>query len=125
ENAVVYTGTHDHPTIAGYWAVAPPEERERALMDLASAGIADPDPIWALARLTLSSRARLAILPAQDLLELGSEARMNTPGTVSGRNWGWRLEPGQLTPELGSRLRAATVESGRTAKGSLRRRAAE
>jgi len=115
EDVVVYTGTHDHPTIAGYWAVAPPDERERALADLAAAGIADDDPIWALVRLTLSSRARLAILPAQDLLGLGNEARMNTPGTVSAQNWSWRLEPGQLTPELGARLRDATEESRRAA----------
>ena len=54
----------------------------------------------------------------------GNKSRMNTPGTVSGRNWGWRLEPGQLTPELGSRLRAATVESGRAAKAPARERAA-
>jgi 4-alpha-glucanotransferase len=125
ENAVVYTGTHDHPTIAGYWAVAPPDERERALEDLAAAGIADPDPIWALVRLTLSSRARLAILPVQDLLELGNEARMNSPGTVSERNWSWRLEPGQLTAELGARLREATIEGGRAARALAPRRDSE
>jgi 4-alpha-glucanotransferase len=120
EDVVVYTGTHDHPTIAGFWAVAPPDERERALEDLAGAGIADPDPIWALVRLTLSSRARIAILPAQDLLRLGNEARMNTPGTVSAGNWSWRLEPGQLTPELGEGLREATVESGRAVEAPAR-----
>jgi 4-alpha-glucanotransferase len=123
EDAVVYTGTHDHPTIAGWWATASGEEREWALHDLAQAGIADPDPIWALIRLAFSSRARLAILPAQDLLGLGTEARMNTPGTVSEANWSWRLAPGQLTPELGARLHAATLASGRTPKASARSRA--
>jgi 4-alpha-glucanotransferase len=127
ENAVVYTGTHDHPTIAGWWKVAPADERERALEDLAASGIdPDGDIPWAVVRLTLSSRARLAILPAQDLLGLGNEARMNTPGTVSPQNWTWRLLPGQLTLELAERLRAATVESERlglaAAQASLRER---
>jgi 4-alpha-glucanotransferase len=120
EDAVVYTGTHDHPTIAGWWTAAADHERERALADLAAAGIADADPIWALVRLALSSRARLAIIPAQDLLELGNEARMNTPGTIWGGNWAWRLEPGQLTPELAARLRAATAASGRLTAAQAR-----
>jgi 4-alpha-glucanotransferase len=123
EDAVVYTGTHDHPTLAGWWAAAPPDERERARRDLAEVGIADVDVVWALIRLALSSRARLAIVPAQDLLGLGNEARMNAPGTVSERNWSWRLEPGQLTPELAGRLRDATRESGRLPPAQGYRRA--
>ena len=123
ENAVVYTGTHDHPTIAGWWQVAPADERARALADLAAAGIETGGDIpWALVRLTLSSRARLAVLPVQDLLGLGDEARMNTPGTVGPQNWSWRLEPGQLTAELAERLRAATSESKRLAPAQTRAR---
>ena len=58
--------------------------------------------------LALSSRARLAIVPLQDVLGLGSEARMNTPGTAEG-NWKWRLEPGPLT----ARARGAAARRGR------------
>jgi 4-alpha-glucanotransferase len=60
----------------------------------------------------LSSRARVAIVPMQDVLGLGSEARMNLPGSTEG-NWSWRLGSGQLTDTLAARLRAATGASGR------------
>ena len=79
-----------------------------------AAGIREDDPVWGLIRLTFTSRARLAVLQLQDVLGLGSEARLNSPGTTSG-NWRWRLAPGQLTPELAERLRAATSEAGRVA----------
>jgi 4-alpha-glucanotransferase len=115
EDAVVYTGTHDHPTLAGWLASASPDDLRLAEHDLSAAGIEDDDPVWALVRLALSSRARVAILPMQDVLGLGEEARMNRPGTVGNGNWQWRLEPGQLSPGLAARLRAATAESRRLA----------
>jgi 4-alpha-glucanotransferase len=115
EDAVVYTGTHDHPTMAGWLACASEEDRALAGRDLTAAGIEDDDPVWALVRLALSSRARIAILPMQDVLGLGEEARMNHPGTVGNGNWQWRLEPGQLSAELARRLREATAESRRLA----------
>ena len=67
---------------------------------------------WPLAGLVLGSRADLAILPVQDVLGLGSEARMNTPGT-SRANWVWRLEPGELTAEARQTLRRLTERSNR------------
>jgi 4-alpha-glucanotransferase len=88
---VVYTTTHDTDTLRGSWP-----EREP----------------WEMLELALSSRAALAVVPAQDVLGLGSEGRMNTPGEPYG-NWQWRLEPGQLTDELAERLRAATATAGR------------
>jgi len=115
EDAVVYTGTHDHPTMAGWLASASEDDRALAERDLAAAGIEGDDPEWALVRLALSSRARIAILPMQDVLGLGEEARMNHPGTVGNGNWQWRLEPGQLSAELARRLREATAESRRLA----------
>ncbi|MGZ4389610.1 MAG: 4-alpha-glucanotransferase, partial [Gaiellaceae bacterium] len=63
------------------------------------------EPHWGLAEMAYASRARLAILSAQDMLGLGSEARMNRPGEEYG-NWTWRLEPGELTREHALRLRA-------------------
>jgi 4-alpha-glucanotransferase len=113
EDAVVYTGTHDHPTLAGWLATASAEDLALVDRDLAAAGIRDHDLEWALVRLALSSRARIAILPMQDVLGLGEEARMNHPGTVGNGNWQWRLERDQLTPELAERLRGATAQSRR------------
>jgi 4-alpha-glucanotransferase len=109
---VVYTGTHDNETAAGWWRGATRAQRADAEATLARHGIADDEPHRALVRLALGSRARLAIVPAQDLLGLGNEARMNTPGRSAG-NWSWRLEEGALTPELARWLRAATEASGR------------
>jgi len=115
EDAVVYTGTHDHPTMAGWLGSASAYDLALAERDLAAAGIEDDDLEWALVRLALSSCARIAILPMQDVLGLGDEARMNHPGTVGNGNWQWRLEPGQLTAGLAAKLREATVESRRLA----------
>jgi 4-alpha-glucanotransferase len=106
---VVYTGTHDMATAVGWWESL--SQRQRALTRL------DPtEPHWSLIRLALSSRAAVAILPAQDVLGLDNSARMNWPGTTDPRNWRWRLEPGQLTNQLATRLREATAASRRTAR---------
>jgi 4-alpha-glucanotransferase len=120
EDAVVYTGTHDHPTLAGWLATASPGDLALVEHDLADAEIADDDLEWALVRLALSSRARVAILPMQDVLGLGAEAQMNHPGTVGNGNWRWRLEPGQLSSAAAARLRRATAESRRLAPVRLR-----
>ncbi len=105
ENAVVYTGTHDHDTAIGWWASLPQGVRR-------SSGLDPRDPAWSLIGTALSSRARLAIVPAQDVLSLGPEARLNTPGRSDG-NWRWRLRRGQLTDELAARLREITAAHGR------------
>jgi 4-alpha-glucanotransferase len=114
EDSVVYTSTHDLDPVAAWWGDAPEADRRRAAAQMAAAGIDEPDPVWGLIRLAFTSRARLAVVQAQDVLGLGSEARLNTPGTTSG-NWRWRLAPGQLTDELAERLRRATEETGRLA----------
>jgi len=88
---VVYTSTHDTNTLAGHF----PDE-----------------PVWPLVELALSSKADLAMIPAQDVLELGSEAQMNRPGELGG-NWCWRLEHGQLTSDAAARLRASAEAAGR------------
>ena len=76
-------------------------------------GLDPAEPWWALIALTLSSRARVAMMQAQDVLGLGSAARMNDPARVGGRNWRWRLEPGALTVGMAARLREMTAEAGR------------
>jgi len=85
---VVYTGTHDNATTLGWWWQLDQESRQRVEQTL---GAAVQAPGWQLAELALNSRADLAVVPLQDLLELGDEARFNTPGTASG-NWSWRLQ---------------------------------
>ena len=110
----VYTGTHDNDTVAGWWAAAGSDERRRAGEALREAGISEDQPHWAMIRLALSSPARLAMMQAQDVIGLGSEARMNMPGTT-GKSWKWRLEPGQLTSEHARRLREITEATGRAA----------
>ena len=98
ENSVAYTSTHDTDTAAGWFAALKPRER-------AVTGLDPGEPSWSLIELAYTSRARLVIVPAQDVLGLGSEARMNRPGRTQG-NWSWRLERGALTPALARRLRS-------------------
>lgn len=112
EYCVVYTGTHDHVPLAGWWDGAPESMRRRVMRQMTALGIEEPDPSWGLIRLAFTSRGRLVLTQMQDVLGLGSEARLNTPGTTAG-NWRWRLEPGQLTDELAGRLREATEAAGR------------
>jgi 4-alpha-glucanotransferase len=112
ENRIVYTGTHDNDTTLGWWEAASPAERRRVDDALAELGLSEEEPSWKLIALALHHPSHLALVPAQDILGLGSEARLNTPGKSDG-NWSWQLEPGQLTPALAERLRELTVTTGR------------
>jgi 4-alpha-glucanotransferase len=104
-NTVVYTGTHDNDTTVGWFASLPESERDFVRRYLNSDG---KNIHWEMVRLAWSSTAATAIAPAQDLLGLGAEARMNRPGTDDG-NWLWRLAPGALTKELSDRLGELTL----------------
>jgi 4-alpha-glucanotransferase len=95
-DSVVYTGTHDNDTTLGWYLSLDEETRRRVDTMLRTAPGSMPD---ALIREALGSVGQLAVIPAQDLLALGSDARLNTPGTVDG-NWSWRLPAGALTPQL-------------------------
>jgi 4-alpha-glucanotransferase len=112
--SVVYTGTHDQDTLAGWWASLPEPSRAQARARIAAGGFEEDDVWWSLIRLAFSSPARLAMVQVQDVLGLGSEARMNIPGRATG-SWRWRMADGALTPEHARRLRAATEEAGRLA----------
>ena len=112
EHSVVYTGTHDHDTARGWWNTIPDAARALAHGAFIRAGVEDDDPWWSLIRLAHASPARLAMVQLQDVLGLGSEARMNVPGTATG-SWRWRFRPGALTDELAARLRASTEAAGR------------
>lgn len=109
-NCLVYTGTHDNNTTVGWFNNLQPWDREGLENYM---GHFSPDGIhWDLMRLALSSVADTAIFPLQDVLGLGEEARMNTPGQPGG-NWGWRYRAEALTPELSDRLRHLTITYGR------------
>jgi 4-alpha-glucanotransferase len=107
EDDVVYTGTHDNDTTVGWWRTASQVQRAAVRRALGEGGITEEEPNWMLTRLALESRAAVAIVPAQDVIGLGSAARINRPGRARG-NWSWRLDPRQLTPALARRLRDAT-----------------
>ena len=98
---VIYTGTHDNDTTVGWFqSGAADHERRNAECYL---GRCEDGIHWAFIRAALNSVADLALIPLQDVLGLGSEARMNTP-SLDGGNWKWRFAPEQLTPALTANL---------------------
>jgi len=108
-NSVVYTGTHDNDTARGWYAALKVEERERVRDYLGSDG---SEIHWDLIRAAYASVARSAIVPLQDVLGLGSEARMNTPARPGG-NWSWRAGADAFRREDAARLRRMAILSGR------------
>jgi 4-alpha-glucanotransferase len=109
KTCVAYTGTHDNETVAGWYQGADRATRKRCRKYLASNGRAIN---WDMIRGALSSVADTAIVPVQDVLGLGNEARMNTPAGW-GPNWQWRLQSGELHDELVDKLRDMTEIYGR------------
>lgn len=110
-NSVIYTGTHDNDTSAGWWAALPEERRARVLEYLGCGSAPMPE---ALMRCAMGTVSRLAILPMQDLLGLDSSHRMNVPGTAEG-NWRWRLRWEQVDPGLSEQLHHWAELYGRVA----------
>ncbi len=104
-DTIAYTGTHDNDTTQGWWQTA--GEAEHSAVQ-ALVGPVDGRPVWPLVRAVEASVAQIAVVPAQDLLQLGSEARMNTPAIPEG-NWRWRAPENCWSPELAAKL-AALVE---------------
>ncbi|HEY3304986.1 MAG TPA: 4-alpha-glucanotransferase [Candidatus Binatia bacterium] len=103
KNSVVYTGTHDNNTVKGWFLEeASADDRER-LCAYVGHKVAAEMAHWELIRLCFMSVADTAIIPMQDLLGLGSEARMNRPATTEG-NWAWRFIPEQITSSLSAEL---------------------
>ena len=108
---VAYTGTHDNDTVMGWWCSQGAGDSTRTIEDVceekaharAYLNTDGTEMNWSLIRALMASVADTVIFPAQDVLGLGSEARMNTPSVPSG-NWRWRLREGSLTPELAKRL---------------------
>lgn len=114
ENRVFYTGTHDNDTIIGWLNSLGGPDSERGQRILAFLHSDRSAPHWGFIRYAYETNARSVIVPVQDVLGLGSEARMNTPGLAEG-NWAWRLRPDQLTADDLQRLRQMTADTGRLA----------
>ena len=108
-NSVVYTGTHDNDTTLGWFEGLTVEQQSAVLNYLGHPS--EPMP-WPLIRSALASVARLAMLPMQDVLQVGPGHRMNLPGSNTG-NWQWRFTWEQIEPGLSARLRALTQCYGR------------
>ncbi len=98
-NCVVYTGTHDNNTTLGWYRTLDAVDKQVAFDYLGVTELAEQDAVWAMNRLALASVADLCIIPMQDYLGLGEEARINEPSTL-GDNWKWRLLPGEVKTEL-------------------------
>ncbi len=105
-HCVCYVGTHDNDTAVGWLQSISPEDRQFAV-DYLKLTVGESGH-WGMMRGALATVADTVILAAQDLLGLGSEARMNEPSTL-GKNWKWRALPGAFTPELAQRLRKETA----------------
>jgi 4-alpha-glucanotransferase len=109
-NFVVYSGTHDNDTSRGWYEQsATSQERDHFRRYFRTDG---HDPAWTLINAAFRSTAAIAIVPLQDVLDLGTEARMNLPGRATG-NWGWRMLPGQVNDHVANRLLEATLLYGR------------
>ncbi|MEY2858289.1 MAG: hypothetical protein RLZZ74_2601 [Cyanobacteriota bacterium] len=109
-NCIVYTGTHDNDTTVGWFNERSPEAQANVVDYLGCVG---NDGIhWAMIRLALSSVGNTAVLPFQDILGLGTDAKMNTPSQATG-NWGWRCRGEAFNEELSGRLKYLTYVYGR------------
>ncbi|AEF86569.1 4-alpha-glucanotransferase [Treponema primitia ZAS-2] len=111
-HCVVYTGTHDNPTTLGWMKTARFEDVVLAREYLGLKDIREGH--WAFIRAALSSVANLAVIPMQDYLGLGVNARMNTPSTTGGNNWRWRLQSDALDSGLAKKIERLTRIYGRT-----------
>lgn len=112
ERSVAYTGTHDNDTLIGWYRERQPDDPNADPLDAIVTG--GPDAHWQMIESVLQSPSDTAIVPIQDFLGLGNEARMNVPGKANG-NWAWRLTPGQITDGLADRIRGVTENAARMA----------
>lgn len=112
ENCVVYTGTHDNDTLAGWFASMNDRDRAFAREYMGNERTPAEEVHWDFIRLAMASVAKLAVIPVQDYLGLGTEARTNEPSTL-GKNWRWRMLPDELDEELIGKCRRMARIYGR------------
>lgn len=109
KQGVAYTGTHDNDTTLGWFRLLAPEVRTAVLEET---GGSEADMPWPAIRAVLRSPARLAVVPMQDYLSLGSAHRMNRPGIAEG-NWLWQMAQRDLSERLAARIRESVEAAGR------------
>ena len=114
-NCIVYTGTHDNDTSVGWFNRRSPEDQSRVIDYLGC--LCEDGVHWALIRLALGSVGNTVVLPFQDILGLGTDAKMNTPSQAEG-NWSWRCRVEAFNDELSGRLKYLTYLYGRTPKNN-------
>ena len=112
ENCVVYTGTHDNNTVRGWFEKEAKDRQKRELFEYVGRRVSCRNGHLEFVRMAMGAAARMAVIPVQDLLGLGSEARMNHPGRKRG-NWRWQLRRSQLTGRVADRLAELTETYGR------------
>lgn len=110
ENCVVYTGTHDNNTARGWFENDMTDEEKKNLFAYFGREISREEISWELISAAMRSKASVVVIPLQDVLGLGQEARMNKPATTQG-NWQWRLPPGALGLSTIEKLRALTQQT--------------
>ena len=124
KNTVCYSGTHDNMTTRQWLETGTPEMRQYAgnYMHLTEA----EGEVWGVIRTAMSSVSDLCVIPMQDYLNLGAEARMNFPGTLSDSNWTWRAKDGMMGKSLAQKIRTLTElyarlgsQGARTAKTAV------
>ncbi|MCK5200852.1 MAG: 4-alpha-glucanotransferase, partial [Spirochaetales bacterium] len=109
-NSVVYTGTHDNDTTRGWYNSISDRERDLVRRYLARP---DDDIVWDLIREALSSISNYAIIPMQDILNLDTESRMNTPSTLDDSNWSWRMVREDMADFIADRMKGMIELYGR------------
>lgn len=115
KNCIVYTGTHDNDTLCGWYNTIPEADKNFAAEYMNNAGAKAEDIHWDFIRLGMASVADTCIIPLQDYLGLGSEARINTPSTL-GSNWQWRMGKDDFTSEIAQRMKYLTKLYARLGK---------
>ena len=113
ERCVVYTGTHDNNTVLGWFEHEASDDEIDNVKQYMSKKVSSDSVCWDFIHMAFHSTAEIAIVPMQDLLGLGKEARMNTPGTSGKKNWRWRLSADGLNDKIIEKLSDITTRAGR------------
>ena len=112
QNAIVYTGTHDNDTLQGWYKILSKPDKKLSKHYMNNADHPVDEIHWDFIRLAMGSVAKLCIIPMQDYLGLGAEARINTPSTL-GNNWKWRMQKGEFKKNLSKKVFDITKLYGR------------
>ena len=114
ENTVLYTGTHDNDTSIGWYESLNDKLSKNEIDTLKNVLKSDLKEVnWHMIEYSLQSRAMTVIVPIQDILGLGSDARMNTPGTINDENWSWRMNGNELKNSMMEKMKNITEKANR------------